>query len=216
MIKLSTILSELIKENALMQFGLSYNLINLSQVAKFIHPMLEVRCKKEISHTSILMSLSRIQRRLEKIAPKTDNFSIKNLSINTDLCVFTYFKNIDVHKQLNTIYQKIQSKKSYFNFTESSNEITVITDRSSAHYLENDIKDIPKNIDYNVAAIGIRFDESYVNTPGFIYMILQKMTLQGINLVEIGSTYTELILYIDNKDVKLAFDTLYHCFAFEG
>jgi aspartokinase len=42
--------------------------------------------------------------------------------------------------------------------------------------------------------------------------VLQQVAVQGINVVEIASTATELILYLDQKDVRLAFDTLYQRF----
>ena len=65
----------------------------------------------------------------------------------------------------------------------------------------------------DVSALGIRFDEAFsMNGPGFLYTILQHVSLQGINLIEIASTYTEFILYLDSKDVRVAFDSLYSAF----
>jgi len=37
--------------------------------------------------------------------------------------------------------------------------------------------------------------------------------LQGVNVIEIASTSTELIVYINESDVRIAFDTLLRAFV---
>lgn len=63
-----------------------------------------------------------------------------------------------------------------------------------------------------VASIGISFSEDYIQIPGFIAAVLLQLTVQQINLIEIASTFTELTLYVDQENTKLAFDTLEHLF----
>ncbi|OGJ60559.1 hypothetical protein A3A67_05260 [Candidatus Peribacteria bacterium RIFCSPLOWO2_01_FULL_51_18] len=67
----------------------------------------------------------------------------------------------------------------------------------------------PKHHLSNLAALGMTFDEAYVSAPGIIYLILQQLLLQGINIIEISSTYCGLTLYVAQKDAKFAFETLY-------
>ena len=65
----------------------------------------------------------------------------------------------------------------------------------------------------NISSICVKFNKNYSNTPGLLYALMQKLTLQNINLIEIASTYSEFIFFIDNKDVYLSFETLHACFS---
>ena len=47
----------------------------------------------------------------------------------------------------------------------------------------------------------------------FLYYILQQTTLQNINIIEISSTFTEIVLYVEEQDTKLTFDTVYESFS---
>ncbi len=43
-------------------------------------------------------------------------------------------------------------------------------------------------------------------------MLLQRVALQNVNLIEISSTYTEIVFYVAEKDTRIVFDTLFHSF----
>ena len=45
-----------------------------------------------------------------------------------------------------------------------------------------------------------------------LYMLLQRVTLQNVNLIEIISTYTEIVFYVDERDTQTVFDTLFQSF----
>ena len=64
-----------------------------------------------------------------------------------------------------------------------------------------------------LASLGVTFDERYLDEPGFLYFVLQQLYFQNINIVELASTSTELILYLAQADVRLAFDTIYQRFV---
>ena len=64
----------------------------------------------------------------------------------------------------------------------------------------------------HVSAVTVQFAKSYVDVPGMLYMLLQRVTLQNINLIEIASTYTEIMMFIDEADTRTIFDTLFQSF----
>jgi aspartokinase len=64
-----------------------------------------------------------------------------------------------------------------------------------------------------VAALSVRFNAKYLEVPGLLYKILEQIALQGVNVIEIASTSTELIVYINESDVRIAFDTLLRAFV---
>ena len=74
------------------------------------------------------------------------------------------------------------------------------------------IKEVPFKETKSIGSLSVRFDESYLKTPGFIYLVLQQLYFQNLNVVELTSTATELIIYLSEDEVQLAFDTLYSRF----
>ena len=78
--------------------------------------------------------------------------------------------------------------------------------------IEKKITENPKFTNHEIASVNVKFDEKYLEVPGMLFLVLQKLTLQNINLIELASTCTEFILYIEEKNVRLAFNTLHQAF----
>ena len=49
-----------------------------------------------------------------------------------------------------------------------------------------------------------------METPGVYYSILKQLAWEGINLVEVSSTYTELTLILHEKDINRAFSIIHN------
>lgn len=214
MLKISHSLKEIINSNALLQFGLHHRLLNLSQVAKFVKPLLEAKTKKDIkSSSAILMALSRLQRETKKTIPKMEKFSIINLTVHSGLCTMSFLKSNEFLHGVEKIYSQIQKHNGYITLNQGANEITMIIDEASIIIVQKIVSEKPKNTTKNLAALGIQFDQKYYEIPGMLYYLMQQISLQGINIREISSTYTEIIIYVDQKDIRLLFDTIYNCFS---
>ncbi len=211
--KISDTLREIIQKNSLLQFGFSHHLFNLSELARFLQPHIEARSQKEVRVSAITMNLSRLQKKVKKITPDIQKFEIENLMVYSDLSIMTFQKTSKIHTEIQKLYTIVQEKKGFMTLTEGGHEITIILENEFCKIAQNMISESPKQKNHSIASIGIKFSEKYSSVPGFVYSVLQQTTLQGINIVELSSTYTELILYIDTKDVKLAFDTIFECFS---
>lgn len=210
MIKISDALRDIIESNDFLKLGLSKGLFNLTSLAGFLKPKLEVMTKKSLTTSAILMGLSRTQRTFKKIAKvvQSENFKFDNISIRQNLVTATYFKSDDIHKKINTIYATNENENKFFTITESSNEITIITDEKTFKSVKKSIKTAPKNTSENISAIGIKFSEKYNSSPGLLNHIIQTLAFQNINIVEITSTFTEFLIYVKSKDAKFALDLL--------
>ncbi len=212
MLKISDALASIINANDFLKVGLSHRLFNLSQLARYLSPLVEARLKKEVKISAILMNLSRMQSFFERGYKLTKPFCIEKISVQANLFTVTFTKNLNLHRHANNYYKWIQRYKGFISISESTKEVTLITEMS---FLER----LPEYIPYehlflkkNITGIGLQFDPSYTKIPGFLYMVLQKTTLQGVNLIEVFSTYTEFMIFVDHEDSKLAFNTLYACF----
>ena len=212
--KVSDAVKGIVLDSAFLRFGFQYQLLNLTQLAKFIQPLVEARVKKEVTPSAIVMSLSRLGKEVDwEEASDGGFFKIHNLVVHTDLMILTLFKTPENHKEVNSLYRKIQKREGVITVTEGLTEITVIFEAKHEQYAEDILASKPKRVDREVGSLTVKFDDRYLDTPGFLYSVLRQVALQGINIAELSSTATEFILYLNEKDIQLAFDTLYGTFS---
>jgi hypothetical protein len=106
----------------------------------------------------------------------------------------------------------VREARGYISIIQGVYETNVIIDEICFHLVDKHVKDKPKNIRRNIASLNIQIAEHAYETPGQFYCLVQAISLQGINIFEITSAFSEMIFYLDQKDVKLAFDTIYNYF----
>jgi len=210
MLNISDSIKKIINENPTLLWGVSNKLFNLSQLSRFIKPLVESRTKKPVQPSAILMNLSRAQRQINKTAPNPGQFKIEDITINSNLIILTFEKSKLAKRKINQIYNAIEEKNNYFCITEGANEITIIIDAK----LKDLLKGVQSKKQYaNISAVGLRFSEKYGEIPGLFYAVTQQLALQNINIVELCSTYTELIVYVAQNDTRLVFDTIFDQFS---
>ena len=54
----------------------------------------------------------------------------------------------------------------------------------------------------DIAALMIKIPKEYLEISGMFQYFVQRLTLQSVNILEISSTYTELIFYINKENVS--------------
>lgn len=214
MIRSADVVRQLVGENLFLRIGLNQRLLNLSQVAQFILPQVCARLKKEVQLGSIVMSLSRLQREFEaKEAVSSFEFRIESLTVHTDLVIVTYPKTELSHRGMSDLHSRVRKNRGHFTVTEGINEITAIIERKHEAVLNKLLPEKPLFYRADVASLGVKFPASYLHEPGFLYLILQQLYFQNINIIELSSTATELIVYLAHQDVRLAFDTIHGSFS---
>ena len=190
------------------------NLLNLTQLARFIRPQVEARLHRKVSESSLIMSLSRITNSKTKIkkATKRKTFSVENISVLSGLLILTLERTSENFQITNHLHAALRKRDAYITLSEGTSEITIIFEERWQEALGRLIPKKPKMKIKHVSALLVRFSSHYLSTPGFLHLVLQQIFLQGINIAEIASTSTELILYLDQKDIRLAFDTIMKVF----
>lgn len=203
---------DIVANNPLLHFGFYHRLLNLSQTARFIQPLVEARTKKSVRASAVLMNLSRLQAKL--VAPERfDDLVIDKISIHSGLCSLTVFKTSRVNEELNRLFTLIRRRGGFITVTESVDEVTAILEDRDFAEATNILSETPRYIYRDIASVGIRLSDENIVTPGVIYRLLQQVSLQGINVMEVASTATEFIIYVNEADVRLAFDSIYHRFS---
>ena len=209
MIKITDALKAIISENSELSFGLHHGLFNLTQLARFLKPHVSARTKKEISEAALLMAISRLQRKRGS-APKKDSepYLVERVSLHTGLYLATYVKSSDNHAAVASLYKRAQRDGGYMVISEGISEITIVIEQQHLAEIRQLLTQKPIVERKGAVSLGIRFNKKYLNVPGFIQRILQSLSLQNINVLEISSTATELAVYLDDRDRHLALDTI--------
>jgi hypothetical protein len=215
MLKISNSLREIASSDNLLKAGLYHRLLNLSKTARFLKPLIETRTKKPVGFNALLMNLSRLQGEIGKSMPKIQDFSIINLTVYSELCSMAFVASPKVLNNIHKIQTEIQKQDGYLTLSQGTSEVTIITNEKFIDLVTSILGEKPKYIKKDLSSLGLKFDAKYNDLPGWFYYVVQSIALQGVSIHEISSTYTELILYIDKKDIKLSFDTIQNLFAKE-
>lgn len=214
MIKISDVVRELVAQNPHLSFGLANRIFNLTQLAQFLQPMIEARLKKEVKASAILMNLSRLQQHYDIRFKAKPKFQIENITIQSNLVTRTYYKNNRTEKPVEALSHAVRNRNGYFGWNEGMNEHAVVFERRFLDLAKEFITEEPKYQHDFVSALIMKFPKVYSDQPGFLYTVLRTLALHSINVIEVTSTYSEFTVYIDRKDIQLAFEALETAFAY--
>lgn len=209
MIKISTALQHLIQENNFLEFGLSEGLLNLSSTAEWLKPLLEARTKKTVSKSAILMALSRLVMLKKKTKPGLQKFRLDGVTVKNNLTELTYINSVTNRKNILSFMNQLADQTPHNSANFGTKEITTIIPTSTVATLKKKVNDKILFEKSGLTALCVEFKPEYVYEPYLLYYLIQQITLQNINIWEITSTYTEIIFYLEEKDTKLAFETIF-------
>lgn len=220
MVKISDAVRAVVDGSPMLQAGLHHRLLNLSQVARFIQPLVEARTHKPATPSAILMGLSRLQRAMEAAPTDVDSsdadpFYIDRIGVHTGLCAMTLTKTAEAHRELFGLVGHVQEEGGYLTITEGNTEITALLEARHLPLAGDALTSAPKGVQHHLAGLGVQFHEPYTRKPGLLYRLLQQISLQRINVVEVASTMTEFNIYLHEDDLMLAFDSVYGRFSRE-
>jgi len=203
---------EIVHENPLLHFGMYHGLLNLSQVARFIRPMIEARTRKDVRDTAVLMSLSRLRGSLSR-AVEPGDLILDNINIHSGLCSLTVLKTRSMHEELNALFAKVMRRGGFITITDGMSEITAILEDEDFELAESMISQKLQYVYRDLASVGVRFSRDTIARAGVIYQLIQQVAVQNINIVEVASTASEFNIYVRSEDIRLAFDSIYQRFS---
>ncbi len=212
--KISEAVETIVEGHPALSFGIHHRLLNLTKLARFLRASVEAQTRKEVSESAVLMSLSRLQRRWTRSRPqKTDSLVLDKVSIVSGLCSVTLAKTQTTHRELNRVFTAVQEQNGFITITEGLRETTVIVEEENFARLRKALSSRPKIIHHQVASVGMTFSERYLSVKGVLHQLLEQIALQNINVLEVASTATEFYIYVEEKDVEIAFASIFHRFG---
>ncbi|MFQ5538437.1 MAG: hypothetical protein ACE5GJ_13415 [Gemmatimonadota bacterium] len=209
---ISDAVEDIVRGDPLLKTGLAQRLLNLSQVARYIHAAVEARTQKSVKEPSITMALSRLQAKLVPAHVDRPLRLAGRITVQRGLAVLTFPNTARAQANLPHLHQQIRSCEGYLTISEGIREVMLIVEHEHVELVRKVLGSAPSQVREGIASLAVGLTHAHLTTPGVLYRILQPLALQGINLVELASTTTEFHIYIKDEDVLLALDSLYAAF----
>lgn len=211
MVSIADALNEIITNYPLIEEGLSKGIVNYSAFAREIKPQIEKRLLKSVKDGAIIMALKRISDKLSKEQPKKNqNLNLADLTVRSNLSEMTFLNSVTLPEKIRLLLGSISDKRGIVcTFSEGIRETTFIMSSEIVAETKRIFKEenLVSNIN-NLSSITIRLPEEVVYIPGTYYRVLKMLAWENINIIEVLSTYTELTIMLENKDVDRAFTSL--------
>ncbi len=211
MITIPEVTKKIVKKSPFLEEALAFGIINLSALARMIRPEVEKETMKEVKTGAILMALKRLSPQFKTKSSLTKIFAgHPEMIVRSNLMELT-ISNTDflIEKHIKLL-KLVEEHKNYFlTVTEGVFETTIIISselkEKAMTILDN--KNIIKSIG-DLSSITIKLPVKNVTTPGIYYFILKALAWDNINVVEVVSTFTEITIVLEDKDVDRAFTIL--------
>lgn len=212
MISTTEVIENLIKQKPFLEESLAEGIINYSSLARTLKPHIERKLMKHIQDGAIIMALKRVSKQLTKTLPPTDKIlrSYGDIIIRSNLVDYTYQNSPTLGSSQDKILKETVNRKDVFiTVSHGVSQVTIIASQT----LEPRIKEIFKketsicSIE-NLSSLTIKITFEATKIPGVLYSILKVLAWEGISIIECVSTFTELTIVLDRKDIDKAFSIL--------
>lgn len=215
MLTTAMVLENIIRNSPYISDALENNLINYCALARRLKPKVEKELLKKVTIGALIMALKRISKKIKpKLSFKKVTEEIPDLIVKSNLTEFTFSNSLNMIKNYQKLLSNLTDKNQFFlTFTQGIFETTVITGQE----LKEEIKVLFKNeviiLQYDhLSSITIKYSKEIIETPGFYAWILKTLAWEGVNVIEMVSTYREFTIILDNKNLEKAFSILKNLF----
>ena len=207
---ISSVVENYIKNKPFLSTALSEGIINLTSLSRRIKPEIELVLKKQIRSGAIVMALKRISNSLEFVSTHKILKVLKNIgdiTVRSNLIDYSFKVSDSLLSCQAKFLSEIDNPQLIFytssrGVTESNIIISNEMKEKMEAYFEKEI--LIKKTD-NLSSISIKLPVENVSIPGIYYFIFQKMSWEGINIIEVISTSNEFTIVLDDKNVNGAF-----------
>jgi len=185
---------------------------NYSGIARTIVNQVENEVGNPVKINAIIMA---IQRYAQKIIGKPLSNSIVEVIAKFSLTLKNDMINITL-KRLEKSYNMIVESYKKINWEtgerilifQSEGEISCLLDKKNADYLQKNLKNEIENIEENLSILIIKTPPEMVEVPGVIHHLTGLISRAGITLIDIVTTYREIIFVVHDKDAHSTFEIL--------
>lgn len=207
---------KIINRSRYLSEAISKGIINVSSLARYIKPELEQLLEKKVSYPAVVMALNRLST---QIKPKyVSNSIFKNppdmimRSNLIEICVSNSNNLVEKYPSLLKLSQT--NEKHFLAITQGIFDTTIVASKDLSSTIKNLIKQESIEAEFtNLSSITIKLPKEAISTPGIFYFFLKSLAWEGVNIVEIISSYLEFTLILPEKETNRTFSILQSLFA---
>ncbi|MBI2337549.1 MAG: aspartate kinase [Candidatus Levybacteria bacterium] len=211
MISITDVVTNIVKTSPFLEEALTRDILSYSALARELIPKIEKTLDKSVTRGAVVMALKRISVK-RKLAKKRvqEVHLLSNLTIRANLTEFTFVNSYTMAQNQKKLFSSIGKKGDVFiNMAQGIHETTFIASNDIVADIEIIFqKETLLSKTSQLSSITIRFPKEYLKTPGVYYTIMKLLAWEGINVVEAVSTYLELTLVLENKDIEKTFSII--------
>lgn len=214
MIKISTVVQELVETSPFLSEALQDGLINVSSLARRLQPEVAKRLGKDVRESAIIMAINRLQfGELVYVDRGLKQFfsQLSDIGVRSNLVDFTFQNSSTLYQGIGRLLQVIHNRyaNSFYSFSQGVSETTIIvTDAVQAEVHQLFARETLQSKRENLSAITLMLPKENRQLYGVYYYILKELAWKGINLVELISTSNEFTVLVSNEDLNQTFAVL--------
>lgn len=216
MISVAQVVEDIIISTPFVEEAIQKGLLNFSGFAREYKKYIEQQTMKSVTVGSIVMALRRrVRKNIASKSVKEIFRTSPDIIVRSNLFEITLPNSAELFsQQKKLIALSEETPNSLLTITHGVYETTVIVSAGIMKKIETLFpkKSIVAQVE-DISAITILFPKNIVETPGIIYMILNVVAWNGVNLVEVVSTYSEFTLVVKKADVDRVFALIAKLFA---
>lgn len=213
MITVAQAVESVIKVKPFLAEALSEGIVNVSSIARKIHPQVERIVQKPIKEGAIVMALNRMVPHLDvalhqNLGPLLE--SLGDIIVRSNLTDFTFRNsNTIFHCHTKVMNEIIGNQDIFYTLVRGVFESNLVVSGSFEKVVEDYFKD--EEMLYqskNLSAITLKLPSNNIHFTGFYYQILKALAWEGINIKEVVSTTNEFTIIVNDEDVDRGFTIL--------
>ena len=175
MIKIQPTVREIVLKELEAYLALAEGYMNMTSYAYHIKPKVEELTKKQVTITSLVVSLSRIRKEIRKAKPLIHDVKITNITTKLPLTEIAYERSSTFLRELESLQKHIRvSPDDFFTVTAGTIEVDIICSANLEKNIIKHFKTKPKIINHNFAAVGVSYGPEVFGTPNVFFSLLRK------------------------------------------
>ena len=203
---------KIVERSRYLSEAISKKIINYSSLARYIKPELEQMLLKKISNASIIMALTRLESDFQPKFRQNNIFkAIPEIIVHSNL-FFATLPNNDI-QGLSILIARDASSRSLFLKNQGIHETSFILSQDLFEKYRNTIESKNHVLENNVSTISIYLPAEALKTSGIYYFFLKSLAWEGMNILEIVSTLSELTIVVSDSDTERTFSIIKSLFT---
>ncbi len=204
---------KIIERSRYLSEAISKGIINYSSLARYIKPELEEMLLKKVSNASIIMALTRLESDFQPKFQQSNIFKTPpEISVRSNLFLIG-LPNNEIHG-LSVLLSRDANSRSFFLKNQGLHETSFILSQDLFEKYKNTIEGKgPLMHVEKVSAITIYLPAEARETSGIYYFFLKSLAWEGINILELVSTASELTFVVSDQSSERTFGIIKSLFT---